>query len=199
MLENSTILLVRHGEKPGGGCAKDTDGDVNLSQAGADRAQAYVGYLRSFTARTADGTSSVTVRPDFLFAARDGSSSHRPVETLTPLAQATGLPFDTGIKDADYATRLVPALGDGRYADSTVVICWHHGTLVQLAEQLLLVNGQRRPDLPAASTWPATYDCETFGWLFQIRYDANGIVQPGWTRCLNEQLMPDDTINPPGP
>src|ERR1700722_3289480 len=31
MLENSTILMVRHGEKPGNPCGKDTKGDYDLS------------------------------------------------------------------------------------------------------------------------------------------------------------------------
>jgi hypothetical protein len=197
MLENSTILLVRHAEKPGGGCTKDANGDVHLSPDGYARAQAYVNYFQTFKAETGDGTRSEAVQLDFLFAAKSGNSSHRPVETLTPLAEATNLPVNTDITDADYATTLIPALAGDRYANSHILICWHHGTLVQLAEGLLQVNDQPRPNLAVTSTWPTKYDCNTFGWLFQIRYDATGTVQIDWTRCLNERLMNDDTINPP--
>ncbi|MBV9312679.1 MAG: hypothetical protein JO100_02840 [Pseudonocardia sp.] len=199
MLENSTILLVRHGEKPGGGCSRDTDGDVHLSRDGDTRAQAYVNYFQTFKAETADGTQSEAVTLNFLFAAKNSHSSHRPVETLTPLAEATNLPFNVDIKDADYDTELIPALADPQYANSNILICWHHGTLVQLADELLRVNDQPQPDLTVANTWPTTYDCNTFGWLFQIRYDAHGTVQPDWTRCLNEQLMNDDTTDPHDP
>lgn len=143
------------------------------------------------------GLLVAAVALDFLFAAKSGNSSHRLVETLTPVAEATNLPFNADIKDADYGTTLIPTLAGEHYANSNILICWHHGTLVQLAGEPLGVNDQARPNLTVTSTWPTKYDCNTFGWLFQIRYDATGTVQVDWTRCLNERLMNDDTINPP--
>jgi hypothetical protein len=42
------------------------------------------------------------------------------------------------------------------------------------------------------ATWPA----DVFGWLIELRYDAAGHLVE--TRCINENLMPDDNHNPPG-
>jgi hypothetical protein len=197
MLENSTILMVRHGEKPGKPCGKDTKGDYDLSEAGQERSQAYVNYFENYVAKTNDGSESQPIKIEYLFAAANTDSSHRPVETLTPLAQATSLPFNTDIADDSYKD-VKKLLADQQYAGAGIVICWHHGMIVDFANDLLTVNHQQPPDLPTASTWPTTYDCNTFGWLFQIRYDDQGIVMPVWTRCLNEGLMSDDTIDPPG-
>jgi hypothetical protein len=197
MLENSAILLVRHGEKPGDPCSADTKGIVDLSPLGQERAARYVQYFDTYVATTVDGTESEPIRLDYLFAAANTNSSHRPVETLTPLANASGLPFDTDISDNSFPD-LVTLLQDQEYAGASILVCWHHGKIMALAKALLTVNGQPLPNLPPGSTWPGTYDCCVFGWVLQIRYDAHGIVMPDWTRCFNEHLMPDDTIDPPG-
>jgi hypothetical protein len=198
MLANATILLVRHGEKPGDPCAKDKKGDVDLSDVGQQRAQLYVQYFETYVATTVDNSESAAIKLNDLFAAANSGSSHRPVETLTPLANATGLPFTTDIPDDSYP-QLVSELEDPAYDQANIVVCWHHGKILDLAGQLLTAGGQPAPTLTAASTWPDTYVCSVFGWALQIRYDASGVVMPDWTRCLNEHLLPDDTTDPPGP
>jgi hypothetical protein len=199
MLANSTVLLVRHGEKPGSNpCSKDAPGDVDLSAYGVERAEAYVQYFESYVATAVDGTQSQPIKLDYLFASANTNSSWRPVETLTPLAAATKLPFDTTVPDDSYGDLITTVLPDAKYAGANILICWHHGKIMDFANALLLVNNQAKPNLPPASTWPDAYDCHTFGWLLQIRYDGDGTVMPDWTRCINEHLMPDDTIDPPG-
>ena len=197
MLENSTILMVRHGEKPGDPCAKDTEGDVDLSSQGEDRAQAYIGYFESYVAWTVDNSQSEDIALQYLFAAANSSSSHRPVETLTPLAHTTGLPFYTKTPDGQFGDLIANVLSESIYAGARVLICWHHGTIMDFANQLLVVNTQSTPALPSASTWPKKSNRQVFGWLLQIRYDGHGVVMPQWTRCINEHLMPDDTTDPP--
>jgi hypothetical protein len=196
MLESSTALLIRHGEKPGHPCAKDTKGDVDLSALGVERAEAYIQYFESYVATAVDGSQPEPIKVDYLFASANTGSSRRPVETLTPLAAASGLPFDTDIADDCY-TQAITVLQDPKYAGANILACWHHGKIMDFANALLVVNGQPVPTLPLASTWPDAYDCHTFGWVLQIRYDGQGIVMPEWTRCFNERLMPDDTIEPP--
>jgi hypothetical protein len=197
MLENSTILLIRHGEKPGDPCADDVKGgDVHLSPAGQERAQAYVKYFERYAAQPVGSGEPLPVNLDCVFAAANTGSSHRPKETVAPFAAASGRPFNTDIPDADYGD-LISLLGGSTYAGSSILVCWHHGKIIDFANSLLRVNGQPPPQLPEASTWPSSYSCSVFGWLLQIRYDANGMLMVPWTRCINEHLMPDDTTDPP--
>lgn len=56
----------------------------------------------------------------------------------------------------------------------TLRICWHHGTILDLANALLSSGGVKPANLPAASAWPGKWPCEVFGWLLQIVYDAAG-------------------------
>ena len=51
MLKSSTILLVRHAEKP-----SSASGGPGLSSAGQRRAQAYVDYFKRFRASSVDGS-----------------------------------------------------------------------------------------------------------------------------------------------
>ena len=55
MFTNTSILVVRHGEKPGDPGTDDVKDGPNLSPQGWQRAQAYVGYFQKFTAVALDG------------------------------------------------------------------------------------------------------------------------------------------------
>jgi hypothetical protein len=198
MLTNSTVLLVRHDEKNGDPC-EDGDGDPGLSPAGQARAAAYVQYFENLTIRSLDGTRSQRVKLNSLFAAKDSANSERPRLTLEPLAAARNLPFDySSVADKDY-DELVSILLGTAYDNSTILVCWHHGQIVQLADNLLVANGNPMPNPSPAATWPQvdTWPCEVFGWLMQICYDDQGYPDTSWVRCSNEQLMPDDTLDPP--
>ncbi len=63
-LRNTTVLIVRHAEKPAHG--------EHLSPAGVRRAQAYPGFFKSFT------LDSHRVKIDHLFATRKSAHSDRP-------------------------------------------------------------------------------------------------------------------------
>jgi hypothetical protein len=196
VLERSTILMIRHGEKPGDPCAKDAKGEIHLSPAGQWRAEAYVEYFETYVARAVDGSGSQPIKLDRVFAAASSHSSHRPRETVAPLVKATGLPFDHDVADERYV-HLVHHLEGRKYVGANILICWHHGKILDFADALLKVNDQPAPSLPSASTWPGSYPCAVFGWLLQIRYDEHGIVRPTWTRCINTRLMAGDTTDPP--
>lgn len=182
-LANSTILLIRHAEKP--------DSGSGLSPAGQARAEAYVEYFKNYTL---GGTSpGVPVRLDHLFAAADSPESERPSLTITPLALALGLAVDTSFNDKGYKVLARHLIGHDQFANSGILICWHHQHLLLLAEAL----GVDAAALPAASAWPDHWPDHVFGWLLQIRYDANGQVLPEQTLCLNEHLTDDDRRDPP--
>ena len=132
----ATILLIRHAEKL-------TDGRMDLSPVGFERAKV---IPRLFGGAGAAAPHNLP-RPDFLFATHVSKKSNRPVETITPLSQALGLPISSEVADDDYPV-LAKELLSGKYAGKVVLVAWHHGKLPEFAEAL----GAKPPYRP----WPDT-------------------------------------------
>lgn len=181
MPKNATILMIRHAEKPVSG-----DG---LSPAGKARALAYVGYFQKFI------LNSSPLKLSYLFASEDSSKSHRPVDTITPLSLAVNLPIDAKHLDDDYQKLATDLLTHDKYDNCNSLVCWHHGKILKFAKAL----GAHHAVLPTSANWPHKWPSEVFGWLLRLEYDANGDLIASQTVCLNEHLMPDDTLDPPGP
>lgn len=178
---NATIYLIRHAEKP--------DHGKGLSPAGEARAEAYVAFFQNLS-----NPSGQTIQWNYLFASTDSTHSDRPVLTITPLADALKKTIDSTYPDADYQG-LVDHLrkhAADRYADANILICWHHGEILQLATAL----GASPHTLPAASNWPASWPGTEFGWLLEIHCQTDGSVDAATTQAVNEHLMPDDTRDP---
>src|ERR1700757_3385460 len=94
------IVLLRHAEK------SDDLRDPDLSPAGEARAK-----------RLATLIPKRFGKPDFLFAAASSANSNRPVETLLPLANATGIELRQKIADQDYPVLANDLLGTAKYQD----------------------------------------------------------------------------------
>src|SRR5690349_20519266 len=99
--------------------------------------------------------------PQFLFATAGSSSSTRPVETITPTVQAlhffTNNPKLTINDQYTNDTTGIQALtseilkNPNTYGGSIILVCWHHGTIPQLAEAF----GVGPAQLPF-DKWPGT-------------------------------------------
>lgn len=195
MLKNATILLIRHGEKPGDPAIDKVEDGTYLTQAGRERALAYIAFFQPHLISDVSGKGAAyPFEPDALFAARDSKESHRPRLTLEPVAVAAGLDLncdyeDTDIKGVAKALEEAPA--------QKILVCWHHGTIIHLANLLLAPHGGAPPKLPAASHWPKEWPPKVFGWVLQIRYDGAGKPIPDWTKCTNQEMMFDDKLDPP--
>lgn len=179
MPKNTNILMIRHAEKPAAG--------PDLAVPGQERAQAYAVYFQNYS------LNSSLVKLDYLFAAADSSESHRPRLTIEPLAAAIGLAINDKHKDCDYQKVADDILQNAKYEKKNILICWHHGEILQLATALGATG------LPPASNWPAPpWPSDVFGWLLQLCYDDKGAIIPSQTICINEELMFDDYgKNPP--
>ncbi len=143
----TTVLLIRHGEKP-----MDIN-DSHLSQEGLARAA----MLAIQIPRLYPALSS-------LFATAESKHSVRPIETVTPLAIAITLPVSQSLADEQYQD-LALALLDGGYAGQTVLVCWHHGKLPELARML------------GAQDAPTTWDGSDFDHIWQLDYAVDGTVR----------------------
>lgn len=118
----ATVMLIRHAEKL-------TDGRLDLSAVGFERAKVIPLLFGG------SGDAHKLPRPDFLFATHLSAHSNRPVETITPLGEALGLPISHEIDDKDFAT-LAKELLSGKYAGKVVLVAWHHGSLPEFARAL---------------------------------------------------------------
>jgi hypothetical protein len=161
----ATVMLIRHAEKL-------TDGEMDLSAAGFARAKALPQLFGG-----ADATAPHNLpRPDFLFATHVSKHSNRPVETITPLSAALGLPISHEVDDKDFAA-LAKELLSGKYAGKVVLVAWHHGSIPAFARALGVV--------PPYDPWPETQ----FDRVWRIDY-AGGKAT---LRDLPQGLMAGDS------
>ena len=180
--QNATILIIRHGEappKPPTLKPEPPAGTFNpdLMPAGRARANAYAAYFEDWF--TLDDKSP-PVQINRLFAADESSMSRRPILTLEPLSHELNLYIDHRFEDKHYAELAAELQTNPDYTGDTILICWHHGQLIDLANALGM---QAKPPWP---NWPGS----VYGWVAQLVYDANGQVQASSYR--NGQFMYDD-------
>jgi hypothetical protein len=184
------VLIIRHGEKLGES-SSDKDGGPDLSMRGSSRAAALpslfapVDYAKhQLSCALAAGSkaqfggtyNSVAIAgvvprfatPDFIFATKASTDSNRPVETITPLAQALNLTPDDKHSNEHYDKVATDILTNAKYAGKVVLICWHHGNIAALAQCF---------GIASPPPWPGT----VFDWVWQITW-------PGNTATLNSSL-----------
>lgn len=178
MPANLTVFLVRHAEKP-------DDGD-ELAPDGSARAQKYVQYFQNQAKY--DGTP---IRWNYLFASAESTKSDRPFLTLQPLSDAIGVPIDDEFKNKHFE-ELAKELQRNKFNNSNVLVCWHHGEILDLASAI----GANKGELPEPAHWPAKWPKDAYGWLLKIYYKPDGTLDREHTEAINEHLMPDDTVSP---
>lgn len=221
-----SVMIIRHGEKPGDP-ANDNDGGPNLSILGSARAAALpslftpdpTGSGNMGSQLTCDllaefegefggkyGSSAINAGespypvPNFLFATASTNSSSRPLETITPTAQA--LQFFTNnpglaINDNSSFTNDQPGIGaltseilknPNTYGGKTILIAWHHGTIPELTEAFGVSPSQLPSSWPNGK-WPPT----VFDLVFNITWPA-GTAQ---LKIFVQELLFGDTTTPP--
>jgi hypothetical protein len=120
------IVLIRHGEEP-----SDAD-DPHLSKDGRARAHAFVEFMTHDQVMIRLGT------PAAIFATETtkDDNGQRTQEIVAPLASALRLAVLTPYHGKDYAKLAERVLSDPSLAGKTVVICWNHEWIPQLATAL---------------------------------------------------------------
>ncbi len=152
-LSGTTLILIRHAEKPPEGSS-----DPGLIPAGSARAKAYASYFQNFSV---DGKA---LKIDTLIATADSKKSNRPRLTVEPFSKASGLPVQQPFADKQ-VNELAASLAAGA-PHRTILIAWHHGKMPDLLQALgadpkaLLPNG----------AWPP----DTFDWVMYLHYDESG-------------------------
>ena len=154
------IILLRHGEKP------SDDAALHLSPRGEERAQALAKFLGGPNQLTSNAPIAA------LYATRVSRNGHsqRTGETLAPLGKQLGLLVNTVYESDRYALLAQSVLGDSAYRGKTVVICWTHHELADLAAAL------------GVEPKPAPWKDKTF--------DRLGLIKPGESPVVFRELSP---------
>ena len=164
----SQILIIRHAEKP-----PDDDASFHLNEQGKKRAA----ELPKLFIQSTDRPQPFP-KPDFIFAAENSKKSHRSVETVTQLAMSLELPVNADFENEREQKLKKEIFGRNKYAGKIVLICWHQGTIPELARELGVAG--------APANWPKS----VFDRVWIISYDKSG------SATLSEQpqrLLPGDS------
>jgi hypothetical protein len=143
-----TVFIIRHAEKP------FDPGDKDLTFRGRLRAAVYAAY---FNHKLNDAFPQI----DAIYAAANAKRSHRPVQTVKPLAAALGLEIST-----EFADKAAAELGERLRAEGaknrTVLVCWHHEHIPALVEAL----GAK----PPLERWPG----HAYDMMWQVDFESGG-------------------------
>jgi broad specificity phosphatase PhoE len=156
-LTNTRILLMRHAEKT----VDPTD--PHLSPDGYARAD-----------RLADYIPATFGQPQFIIASSISKGSARSIETMKPLSDKIAVPIEATHAAQDYGALASQLLSDLRYADTLIVICWHHANIPSLAQALGAKSG----------SYPDPWDPQVFNLILELTYsestepDVTALVEP---------------------
>ena len=117
------IILLRHGEKP-----DDADAE-HLSARGKERALALVSLL----GRGAPLTHNAPVAALYATRITKHNRSQRTGETLAPLSKDLALPVNMAYDSDNYSLLVRSVLNNPAYSGKTVIVCWTHHDIAQLA------------------------------------------------------------------
>jgi broad specificity phosphatase PhoE len=172
----TTILLLRHAEKPEEGgeeAGVDAFGRRDkrgLTPRGWQRAGALVRWIVPAT----PGAPAPIALPAAIFSASPNADSMRPVLTMQPLAETLGLRIRARFAGGE-TTKLLKAVAK---VEGTVLLCWRHKFMGDIAQALC-------PQLQPKPEWRD--DVFDRAWLFtreRGRWQLHELVQ---------NLLPGDT------
>ena len=148
----SQIILVRHADKP------LDSADPHLSPDGIERAKRLARFL------TTDPVMIKYGSPVAIFATQTTKHDDgvRTQETMVPLARALGVQVQTPFLGKEYGALARQILSSSLYNGRTIVICWNHETLPELAAAL------------GVSPMPRKWKGKDFDQVYVITYAGSG-------------------------
>src|SRR5882672_6067869 len=120
------IILFRHAEKP------DDPAATHLSAQGRERAR----LLASLLDQSSPLTTNAPVAALFATQVTKHGNGLRTGETVAPLGKKLGLPVQTPFESETYKLLARRVLADPAYSGKTVIICWTHHDIAELAKAL---------------------------------------------------------------
>jgi hypothetical protein len=160
------IMVIRHAEKP-------TESAQGVSSSGTNDTRDLIvqGWQRAGALQSPE-----LATPKFLFASDD--SSHRPKETITPLAEKLNLKINLGFAKGQ-ETALVAA---ARESAGVVLIAWQHENIPEIGNA---ITGNKTA---VPQKWPGT--CFDVVWIFDLKPTSGTYNFTQLPQCL---LAGDET------
>lgn len=163
------IMLIRHAEKP------DTPPPYGIDDNGEQSKECLtvLGWQRAgalaclFAPSRGPLQSPLLATPGAIFAAPHGgkaddeSKSHRPMETVTPLAQKLGITLRTDFANGQEAEVAQAAMAE----QGAVLIAWQHSDIP------LIANAIAGNDTTVPQKWPG--DRFDIVWIFDLQSDGS--------------------------
>ncbi len=144
----SRLLLIRHAEKLPEGESE------HLSPEGFKRAE----HLHELFEKN-DKRPEPFPRPDFILAAKNSKNSHRPLETVEPLAKAFKLTVNSEHPSDDVDGFVKYLFSTPKYSGKIVLVAWRHGSIPDLAKALGVKDAPKEWDEKQfARVWDFTFD-----------------------------------------
>jgi len=149
------VILLRHAEKP-----EPVEGS-HLSEQGFARARALAIYFKSNpdAIRFGKVAGLYAVRPE----SADGSV--RSIETLAPTARVLDLTLHSDFTKLEVTALTKEILSSPAYDGRTVVVCWEHKRIPEIARAL------------GASDAPSQWDGKVYDRLWYLKIDSMGKVE----------------------
>lgn len=160
------IIILRHGEKPGD--PENSHDGTDLSTRGYERAGALAPYVPDQFGI-----------PDFLFATQASKHSNRPIETITPLATKLGMKIHSDYADGEVSALADHLLKSDKYSNKVILICWHHGEIPALTQQL--------GGTPPLEKWPGN----VFDRVWVLNFGETGVQAP--VKNIPQRLLYGDS------
>jgi hypothetical protein len=161
------LLLIRHAEKLTGEVKS-----VHISPEGEKRAE-----LLHELFEKSEQRPNPFPKPDFILAASNSASSHRPKETVAPLAKRLELKVNDDHPNDDVDGFVNYLFSTPKYAGKVVLVAWRHKTIPALAEKL------------GAADAPKEWKDDQFARVWDFQFDEKGHVT---FHDRPQHLMPGD-------
>ena len=159
------IFIIRHAEKPPVGS--------DLSPQGAQRAAGMPAFFENTPQLKQFGTPVAI----YAMEAKSTDSSNRPVETVTPLANALGVPINSSFTKLQIAPMVSQIMNNRLYNNKTVLICWEHDMIPLIASDL------------GATSAPQVWNGTIFNQVWILTYTGNMVTS---FNILQEKILPSD-------
>ncbi len=185
MTQLATLLMIRHGEKPGtDGLGIDEHGNANpdgLTPQGWARA----GALVTLFAPNSTTVNSTLPLPGALVTPRYHKPVHRSYLTLLPLSRRLGVAILAEHAVDAHPMKIVESLVAMETA--VVLLCWEHDHLVKIAGAVALIMPVANPaDVP--TSWPD----DRFDMIW--RFDRDEQTQTWAFGSHDQQLLAGDSF-----
>ena len=169
------LIFIRHGEKPAQG--------NELNAQGFARANALVNYFKT----NADVLDYGTPAAIYAMKPSGPTGSVRPIQTVTPLAKALGLPVISDFLKDDSNDLVNAVLNNKAYDGKMVLICWEHNAIPDIVSAFASATNTSSA---VSASLPTGWDGSAFDRTWILNLSDGKIIS---FQDLPQHLMPGDS------